>query len=281
MFCPAGCSRGRSGGASSAALRPACACDRAGQISGRSLAVPLPRMKRSVGAGVSTRRSGRSGPARSGEIGLRPLGGLDHPPPRQAKILDLAPGIARTPILSKTSGLAGGGSSIRRCRGWPFAPAPAGPGRAIRAGVSRPRLHADREGPRRGSPCPVAGTGACGLGRGGARARIRPPAGPASKRPPRSGRRNAAQATREQPFGKESEASPSETKRPRPAATAPSRRARRRGRRGAPPAEAAPARRRSGSARARGRATRAVRPLPGPPRPPRRRTHAPSSRAPP
>jgi hypothetical protein len=34
----------RSGGASSAALRPACACDRAGQIDGRSLAVPRRRV---------------------------------------------------------------------------------------------------------------------------------------------------------------------------------------------------------------------------------------------
>jgi len=38
-------------------------------------------MKRSVGAGVSTRRSGRSGPARSGAIGLRPLGGFAPTPP--------------------------------------------------------------------------------------------------------------------------------------------------------------------------------------------------------
>jgi len=34
----------------------------------RTLAVPLPRMRRSVGASVSTRRSGRSGPARSGAM---------------------------------------------------------------------------------------------------------------------------------------------------------------------------------------------------------------------
>src|SRR5664280_1097912 len=87
---------------------------------------------------------------------------------------------------SRASEVWAGGLSIRRCRGWPLAPPTAGPGRASRAGVSRPRLLADREGPRRGSPCPVAAGGACGLGRGGARARIRPPAGPASKKASRS-----------------------------------------------------------------------------------------------
>ncbi len=71
----------RSGGASSAALRPACACDRAGRSGGRSLAVPFASLR----AGVSTRRSGRSGPARSGPIGLRPLGGLGHHPPAPRK----------------------------------------------------------------------------------------------------------------------------------------------------------------------------------------------------
>ncbi len=112
--------------------------------------------------------AGRSWPPTS-PPGEAPIGGF-------GLCQDTRP-VAGPPIWAR------GVSSIRRCRGWPLAPAPAGPGRASRAGVSRPRLHADREGPRRGSPCPVAGPGACGLGRGGARARIRPPAGPASKRP--------------------------------------------------------------------------------------------------
>ena len=77
---PSGLRPCRSGGASSAALRPACACDRAGRSGGRSLAVPFAALR----AGVSTRRSGRSGPARSGEIGLRPLGGFGLPPPGES-----------------------------------------------------------------------------------------------------------------------------------------------------------------------------------------------------
>jgi hypothetical protein len=64
---------GRSGCASSAALRPASACDPAcggTQPGMRTLAVPLPRMRRSVGSSVSTRRSGRSVPARFGAMAL-------------------------------------------------------------------------------------------------------------------------------------------------------------------------------------------------------------------
>ena len=44
------------------------------QIGVRTLAVPLPRMRRSVGTSVSTLRSGRSVPVRSGEISPRPAG---------------------------------------------------------------------------------------------------------------------------------------------------------------------------------------------------------------
>jgi hypothetical protein len=69
FFCPAGSEPRRSGCASGAALRPALACDPAcggTQPGVRTLAVPLPCMKRSVGASVSTRRSGRSVPARFG-----------------------------------------------------------------------------------------------------------------------------------------------------------------------------------------------------------------------
>jgi hypothetical protein len=55
----------------------------------------------------------------------------------------------------------GGGHSIRRCRGWPITPEPAGPGRASRIGETAARLYANAEGPRCGSRCPVAGEGVC------------------------------------------------------------------------------------------------------------------------
>jgi hypothetical protein len=53
------------------------------------------------------------------------------------------------------------GDQIRRCRGWQISPEPAGTGRASRAGETAARLHANAEGPRRGSGCPVAGGGVC------------------------------------------------------------------------------------------------------------------------
>jgi len=53
------------------------------------------------------------------------------------------------------------GDQIRRCRGWPITPEPAGTGRASRAGETAARFFANAEGPRRGSRFPVAGGGAC------------------------------------------------------------------------------------------------------------------------
>jgi len=69
-------------------------------------------MKRSVGAGVSTRRSGRSGPARSGAIGLRPLGGLGPHPPVRGSAAD---GLRFRQDSRSQQGLrmVGGGPSIR------------------------------------------------------------------------------------------------------------------------------------------------------------------------
>src|SRR5664280_2223227 len=76
---PSGLRPCRSGGASSAALRPACACDRAGR------------------------------PARSGEIGLRPLGGFGHPPPRLVEALLVTLGLARSLDLQQDLRHVGGG----------------------------------------------------------------------------------------------------------------------------------------------------------------------------
>ncbi len=189
---PSGLRPCRSGGASSAALRPACACDRAGRPAVGPLAVSR-RSLRSGGSIDTPPRDARSGPARSGAIGLHPLGGFGHPPPRQADFL--LPSFRVTTLLDLQQDLrpVGGGVvdppvprvAIGSCARGPRTGEP-------RRGVDGPeRSEGNSEGPRRGSPCPVAGTGACGLGRGGARARIRPPAGPARKTP-RSGRRNAA-----------------------------------------------------------------------------------------
>jgi len=75
---------GRSGWASSPALRPACACDPAcggTQTGVRTLAVPLPRIRNSVGSSVSTHRSGRSVPARSGVMAPAARGAISTPHP--------------------------------------------------------------------------------------------------------------------------------------------------------------------------------------------------------
>ena len=97
---------------------------------------------RSGSAGVSTRRSGRSGPARSGAIGLRPLGGLGHPPPRLTARAPSSCGggaIARAPQppattlgLQQDLRLVGGGYSIRPSGEAAMAPEAAGPQRAHR-----------------------------------------------------------------------------------------------------------------------------------------------------
>lgn len=68
----------------------------------RTLAVPLPRTRRSVGASVSTRRFGRSVPARSGEIRLPPAG-RDWPPPLRNSGITREP-VAREILRFRTSG---------------------------------------------------------------------------------------------------------------------------------------------------------------------------------
>ncbi len=64
----------------------------------------------------------------------------------------ISPGLS---ACSRTSDLGAGGSSIRRCRGWPSAPAPAGPGRASRAGVSMALSEAKRTARGPGADRPV------------------------------------------------------------------------------------------------------------------------------
>jgi hypothetical protein len=85
------------------------------------------------------------GPRGLGRYGRwHPLGGLNSPHP------------------SSRPWRPGGGLSFRRCRGWQISPKPAGTGRASRGGETTARLHANAEGPRRGSRPPVAGGGVYG-----------------------------------------------------------------------------------------------------------------------
>ena len=78
----------------------------------------------------------RSGGASSAAIGLGPLGGFDHPPPTRRNSCSWLWAMSGLLFSSRASDVWAGVSLIRRCRGWPSAPAPAGPGRASRAGVS-------------------------------------------------------------------------------------------------------------------------------------------------
>ncbi len=105
---PRGLRPSRSGGASSAALRPACACDRAGRPALGPLAVSR-RSLRSGGSIDTPPRDARSGPARSGPIGLRPLGGFGHPHPRGAEVLVLVLGFGRTLGVQQDLRHVGGG----------------------------------------------------------------------------------------------------------------------------------------------------------------------------
>jgi hypothetical protein len=162
---PRGLRPSRSGGVSSAALRPACACDRAGQSGGRSLAVSFAALR----TGVSTRRSGRSGPARSGAIGLRPLGGLAHPPLRHAEVLLCFFGVT-TPLGPQQDLRVVGGGDVnppvpRGALGPPRDRQRSGGGRFTRPGLT---------GPSRRVP-PVAGRagGSGGLERAGGRGSAR------------------------------------------------------------------------------------------------------------
>jgi hypothetical protein len=86
--------------------------------------------------------------------------------PRSREAWPLAPTWRfETPRPGTARWRAGGGLSIRRCRGWQISPEPAGPGRASRVGETASRLLANAEGPQRGSrPAPggIAGGGVCG-----------------------------------------------------------------------------------------------------------------------
>jgi hypothetical protein len=139
----------RSGGASSAALRPACACDRAGQSGGRSLAVPFATLR----AGVSTLRSGRSGTRTLRRHRPPPAGRSWPPPPRltsRAPSSSGAGALARAPQppvrtlgLQQDLRVVGGGPSIRPSGEAAIAPEAAGRGRRSfgpqRAGASKAR----------------------------------------------------------------------------------------------------------------------------------------------
>ena len=133
---------GRSGCASSAALRPALACDREGTA---RCADPRrsPPSHETLGRGQRFHPpAGRSGPARSG--GMAPVA--------RGAISTTAP-LARNPATgneqlscARPAWAFGLGERYRRCRGWQISPEPAGPGRASRVGETAARPHANAEG---------------------------------------------------------------------------------------------------------------------------------------
>src|SRR5664280_1310987 len=101
---PRGLRPGRSGGASSAALRRACACDRAGRPAVGPLAVPFATLR----VIDTPPRDARSGPARSSAIGLRPLGGFAPTLPFWEALLRFF-ALTRTPDFSRASEWWAGG----------------------------------------------------------------------------------------------------------------------------------------------------------------------------
>ena len=95
-------------------------------------------------------RDARSVPARSGEMAPDAPGADLTTTPRSPRSCSTGVG-----------NVFGRAEKFRRCRGWPISPEPAGTGRASRVGETAARLHANAEGPRRGSRSPVAGEGVC------------------------------------------------------------------------------------------------------------------------
>ena len=145
---PGGLRPCRSGGASSAALRPACACDRAGTSRGGAPRCSPPSERPSVGASDTPPRDARSGPARSGEIGLRPLGGFGHPPPHFAEALLYFFSVTKSLGLSLGFRVVGGGPSIRPSGEAAIAPEAAG----SRPQELRAAASGGEQGPNAASP---------------------------------------------------------------------------------------------------------------------------------
>ena len=114
-----------------AAARSSSGRDPAARLAAGSLAVLLPRMRRSVGASVSRRRCARWGPAASGAIAASPEGRMEGPPPTSRKPC-CRPRVvtggfcARAGAPALSSGGAGAKSPSGRS---PMAPERAGPER--------------------------------------------------------------------------------------------------------------------------------------------------------
>ena len=183
----------RSGGASSAALRPACACDRAGRPAVGPLAVLLPRRDPRSEPSTPHRGTPARDPHAPAKSAFAPWAVLaTHPRAwwRRCWLPSAWPGAS---TCSRTSDMWAGGSSIRRCRGWPSRSCARGSRTGEpRRGVAGPeRSEGNSEGPRRGSPCPVAGTGHAGSGAGAP--------GPASGHPRH--RQERLHAVEEEPTG--------------------------------------------------------------------------------
>ena len=158
---------GRSGCASSTALRPAFACDRAGtdrhadprcsppshETLSRGQRLHLPVWP--LGA-LTLRRHGSS----------RPRGGFHHHPPALPRTWSRRVGMIGLRPCTESISLVGGGYSIRPTGARPFLRRLRGPGARIGAGVSVTRSFADTEG----SPAPNALSGRCRRSLGASRA---------------------------------------------------------------------------------------------------------------
>ena len=184
MFCPAGCGRdARAAHRAPPSDPPARATEQARAAGGPSPSPSLRSGSAFPPAALAARDPHAPAPSAFARWAV-----FAHPPPRLVEALLVTFGLARIVDPQQDLRLVGGGVvdppvprvAIGSCARGPRTGEPRrGVDGSDRASCAREE---NSEGFRRGSPCPVAGAGACGLGRGGARARIRPLAGPARRK---------------------------------------------------------------------------------------------------
>jgi hypothetical protein len=136
-----------------AAARGSCGRDPAARLAAGSLAVLLPRTRRSVGASVSRRRCARWGPASSGAMAASPEGRMECPPPTSRRPCFKSAFLPKRKAITSASTRRGGGRLKPPSGRRPVSPERAGPERASRGGVSMaPTEGLSEGGEQRGAP---------------------------------------------------------------------------------------------------------------------------------